>query len=201
MLSKEPLLITGDFNFHVDDCSDKDAAKFKDLLLEFELQHVNVPAHRDGHTLDLFITRMSDNTTLDDPVASYYISDHTFLVCQLNTQKPATVMETTTYRKCKQIDIEKFKNDIEQSCLYTMTQSTCNEDTCDMETMTAQYKPRCEKTWMIMPRKRLKLKKKPAMPWHNDEIKGLKRDRRKAERQWLQHRGDPIKCNNMQRRI
>ena len=37
------------------------------------------------------------------------------------------------------------------------------------------------------------VKKKPAMPWYNDEIKGLKRDRRKAERQWLQHRGDPIK--------
>ena len=31
------------------------------------------------------------------------------------------------------------------------------------------------------------------MPWYNDEIKGLKRDRRKAERQWLQHRDDPIK--------
>ena len=31
ILSKEPLLITGDFIFHVDDCLDKDAAKFKDL--------------------------------------------------------------------------------------------------------------------------------------------------------------------------
>ena len=37
------------------------------------------------------------------------------------------------------------------------------------------------------------VKKKPAMPWYNDEINGLKRDRRKAERRWLQHRGDPIK--------
>ena len=25
------------------------------------------------------------------------------------------------------------------------------------------------------------VKKKPAMPWYNDEIKGLKRDRRKAD--------------------
>ena len=48
-------------------------------------------------------------------------------------------METITYRKYKQIDIEKLKNDIEQSGLYTMTESTCNEDTCDMETMAAQY--------------------------------------------------------------
>ena len=46
---------------------------------------------------------------------------------------PATVMKTITYRKYKQTDIEKFKNDIEQSCLYTMTESTCNEDTCDMD--------------------------------------------------------------------
>ena len=44
-------------------------------------------------------------------------------------------------------------------------------------------------TWLLTKT----VKKKPAMPWYNDEIKGLKRDRRKAERQWLQHRGYPIK--------
>ena len=95
-------------------------------------------------------------------------------------------METITYRKCKQIDIEKFENNIEQSCLYTMTESTCNEVTCDMETMTAQYNTTLRK---IMddhaPEKTKTVKKKPAMPWCNDEINGPKRDRRKAERQWL----------------
>ena len=75
-----------------------------------------------------------------------------------------------------------------------MTESNCNEDTCDMETMAAQYNTMLRK---IMddhaPVKTKTVKKKPAMPWYNDEIIGLKRDRRKAERQWLQHRGDPIK--------
>ena len=103
-------------------------------------------------------------------------------------------METITYWKYKQIDIEKFKTDIEQSCLYTMTESTCNEDTCDKETVAAQYNTRLRK---IMddhaPEKTKTVKKKPAMPRYNDEIKGLKRDRRKAARKWLQHRGDPIK--------
>ena len=103
-------------------------------------------------------------------------------------------METIRYRKYKQIDIEKFKNDIDQSCLYTMTESTCIEDTCGMETMAAQYNTTLRK---IMddhsPEKTKIVKKKPAIPWYNDEIKGLKRDRRKAERQRLQHRGDPIK--------
>ena len=37
ILSKEPLLIIGDyFNFHVDDCSDKDAAKFKIYCLHLD---------------------------------------------------------------------------------------------------------------------------------------------------------------------
>ena len=46
ILSEKPILITRGFNFHVDDCSDKDAAQFKDLLLVFGLQkHVNVPTH------------------------------------------------------------------------------------------------------------------------------------------------------------
>ena len=75
-----------------------------------------------------------------------------------------------------------------------MTESTCNEDTCDMETMAAQYSTTMRKiTDDHAPGKTKTVKKKPAMPLYNDEIKGLKRDRRKAERQWLQHRGDPIK--------
>ena len=75
-----------------------------------------------------------------------------------------------------------------------MTESTCNEDTCDMETMAAQYNTTLRKILDgHAPEKTKTVKKKPAMPWYSDEIKGLKRDRRKAERQWLQHRGDPIK--------
>ena len=34
---------------------------------------------------------------------------------------------------------------------------------------------------------------KPAVPWFTDDLKDLKRKRRQSERQWLQHRGDPIK--------
>ena len=184
-----------DFNFHVDDCSEKDAAKFKNLLLEFGLQrHINVPTHRYGHTLDLFISWVCYNTTPDEPVASYYISDHTLVFCQLNTQKPATIMDTIAYQKYKQIDIEKFRNDIEQSCFYTMTESTCNEVACDMESMAAQYYTPLRKFMDAhAPEKTKTVKKKPAMPWYNDEITGVKRDRRKAKRQWLQHRGDAIK--------
>ena len=52
LLCKERLLITGDFNIHVDDCSNPDTQKFLDLLDSFDLQqHVKQPTHRDGHLL------------------------------------------------------------------------------------------------------------------------------------------------------
>ena len=39
------------------------------------------------------------------------------------------------------------------------------------------------------------------MPWYNDQIKGLKRDRRKADRPRLQRRGDPIKMKYIEKNI
>ena len=54
------LLIVGDFNFHVDDKGNKSASVFLELLEIFNLtQHVSVPTHRAGHTLDLLITALA----------------------------------------------------------------------------------------------------------------------------------------------
>lgn len=57
VLSKEHLLLVGDFNFHVDVASDVDARKFLDLIDSLGLkQHVDIPTHIHLHTLDLVIT-------------------------------------------------------------------------------------------------------------------------------------------------
>ena len=122
-------MITGDFNFHVDDCSDKDAAKFKDLLLEFGLQqHVNVPTHRDGHTLDLFITRKYDRitpalVTLHWLPVKYRIEFKTLLIVfnGLHGKAPTYIQEMITPSKSKRYSIRsneervlkvpKFKHD------------------------------------------------------------------------------------------
>ena len=58
VLSPEPLLITGDFNIHVDVPNDSDAARFLELLTSLgREQHVDKSTHLSGHTLDLIITR------------------------------------------------------------------------------------------------------------------------------------------------
>jgi hypothetical protein len=63
ILSKEHLLVLGDFNIHFDVSDDADAVKFHDLLESLGLeQHVTKSTYIHGHILDLVITRKTENT-------------------------------------------------------------------------------------------------------------------------------------------
>ena len=80
-LCKEPLLICGDFNIHVDSTEDPDSVKFCDLLESVGLrQHVNQATHVNDHTLDLIITRFSDDIMDGRPGIDRFISDHAAVV-------------------------------------------------------------------------------------------------------------------------
>ena len=64
--------MVGDFNFHVDTCDSGYKTKFLQLLDVFNLnQHTNGSTHKDGHTLDLVISRSDDdivsNLSIDSP--------------------------------------------------------------------------------------------------------------------------------------
>ena len=55
------VIIIGDFNIRVDIPGDSAARKFNDFLGIFNLkQHVVSSTHKNGHTLDLIITRRND---------------------------------------------------------------------------------------------------------------------------------------------
>ena len=84
-----PLVIAGDFNFHVDDLNNRDAPKFTDLLESVNLiQHVKSPTHRHGHTLDLIITRKEEDMIADVQVLADVYSDHRVICCKINHPKP-----------------------------------------------------------------------------------------------------------------
>jgi len=70
-----PVLICGDFNVHVDVDNDTHAVHLADLLQCYGfVQHVMQSTHKDGHTLDLVITRKE--TTVCDLHVGGLISDH-----------------------------------------------------------------------------------------------------------------------------
>ena len=198
IVSKEPLIITGDFNFHVDDGRDTDACNFMDMINSLGLdQHMKGPTHRSGHTLDLIMTRNTGEVSLDTPSAAYYISDHAFIHCYVSLPKPSLETKNITFRQLKKINIEQFREDMRSSPL-------CQEITSGNTIQTPDDLDRLVKIYVDTlrglvnkhaPVKNKTITVRPKVPWFSADLKKLKQARRKAERDWRQFRNDPTKSN------
>ncbi|KAJ0061934.1 hypothetical protein NL108_014510 [Boleophthalmus pectinirostris] len=69
------LVITGDFNVHVDNVCDKNGKELSVVLETFGLtQYVSEPTHNRGHTLDLLITKGVNISNVN--VVDVALSDH-----------------------------------------------------------------------------------------------------------------------------
>ena len=90
------LMLTGDFNFHVDNPDNTEARNFLDLLNSagFE-QHFDGPTHCDGHTLDLIITRNHDNFTANLRILPELPSDHRGVLCNIDLPRPYHISEAS----------------------------------------------------------------------------------------------------------
>ncbi len=83
------LLVRGDFNFYVDIPDDPEAKCMLYALDMMDLhQLVNEPTHKDGHTLDLIITRRSEIDFGKDVYVDLQISDHYVLSFRVEIEKP-----------------------------------------------------------------------------------------------------------------
>ena len=116
------LVISGDFNLHVDDSSSSQTRSFLDLLESFGLkQHVNFPTHDSGHSLDLVITRSSSSSFLSN-IHSHFpaLSDHDAVIATISVpsnDRPSRV--TKTIRSLRSINLTSLSQDIRSSTLYT----------------------------------------------------------------------------------
>ena len=85
----EQVFLAGDFNWHVDEISDRSARNFLQLLDVAGLQQsVHIITHDKGHTLDLVISRLDSSLVSDVNVIDRLPSDHKAVTCLLNLQPP-----------------------------------------------------------------------------------------------------------------
>ena len=88
------------------------------ILDSFDLnQHVVGATHRDGHTLDLIITRVSDDGLVSNCRVGDRISDHFAVHCDLQFKKPPLERKEITCRKTRSIDFTDFRYNLRNSCL------------------------------------------------------------------------------------
>ena len=110
--------MSGDFNFHINDSSNADAAKFFNLLEIFHLaQHVDQPTYQNRRILDLMITKASvtilSNVLVSDPA----FSDHCAVFGTLQIKKPLFEKIISNCRNLKGIVYDTFLNDVSSSSL------------------------------------------------------------------------------------
>ena len=172
-------VVVGDFNIHVDVPEDSDSIKLLDLLESSSLrQHVVGPTHILGHTLDLVITRQSDQIIRSTPLVDRYFSNHASILCVLQSAKPSLTTKTVSYRKIKSVDVESVNADLAESDL-------CRNPPDDLDELVACY----DSTLRAVMNKHTPVQTRtmvvrPRIPWYTDDIRPAKKERRKAERKW-----------------
>ena len=176
----EILLITGDSNFHLDNPLDSDARKFLDLLETFGLSHhVMVTTHTCGHTLDLIISRSSNDIIFSSPRTTVPLSDHLIVEGELNIPSPNLSVAEVHYRKLKQIDVNAFTEDIISSELCG-TALSCVDD------LARSYEVILSNLFEVhAPLKSRVMILRPKVPWLNDYLKRLKSTCRTLEGKML----------------
>ena len=176
------LLIVGDFNFHVDSQNNA-GRRFTGLLHSFNLrQHVNDSTHKNGHTLDLVITREEQSFIQNLLVFDPALSDHFMIRCNLDFGKNVAQDQMLSFRRLRAIDMYKFSSDLEESALI---KSPLNDDlslvidqfNSTLQSMIDNHAPIIRRSVTL----------RPYASWFTDEIKVAKRKRRKLERQWRAH--------------
>ena len=175
---KGSYIICGDFNFHFDVPSNAYTSKLIDQLDTFGLtQCVLVHTHKRGHTLDWIIHRS------DQPIVSSVItdqtlpSDHFCLLSQIHLRRPPPSKVQVQARNLAGVDMPTFETDLSSS-LNVSHPSTADELNHILSDILDQHAPASTRS----------VSRRPASPWFSavgPQLLEAKRNRRRAERQWI----------------
>ena len=110
--------MVGDFNVWVDVEEDKDAKSLKTLMSAHGLmQAIQEPTHRDGHTLDQVYYNDCqleiNHTVINDNLG--LTTDHFPILLEIPTACKKDNTQTIYYRKVKDVDVEKFQQDLAEA--------------------------------------------------------------------------------------
>ena len=134
--------------------------------------------HEHGHTLDLVITRASNNLICGRPAPDILFSDHLALLFKLKTARPPLKVGRVSFRKLRSIDRDVFMYEIRNSELFQM-------DTDDPDELAALFDNTLRSLLdRYAPVKHKNSTSQRCVPWMNNQIKLAKRQRKKAERKW-----------------
>ena len=193
------LMITGDFNVHVEKTDCTLASGFLQTLEDHGwIQHVQEPTHLLGGTLDLVLTKdvpivSSVNVIPTPEVPDHFLVDFHFHCGSANRKQ---ISKKVTGRALKNVSIECLKNHILQSKLCKQPLPKTVEKCVELYNTT--LKQILDELAPIED-KDIKLSNKPQ--WFNQECYDALRRRRKAERRYRKALKQALKKKNKGKKV
>lgn len=117
-------------------------------------------------------------------VPSHYFSDRCSILFDLTTTKPLLSRKKISFRVTKDIDMPALMNDISTSRL-------CLDPPNDIDGLVGCYNtPLSSLLNRYAPIKTRFVTIIETVPWYTEEVRAMKRERRRAERKWKTSRSD-----------
>ena len=182
------IVVTGDFNIHLDVVSDPNTILLNELLQSFGLsQLVHESTHSKGHTLDVVITR-SDLSVPIVTVDPCRLSDHHPLLFQLNLERPQVRLIDVDTRAWRGFNSEQFRNDLLASNLCLPPESYEN---CGVDDLQKMYDTTLSELMeKHAPKRKVKKRYQPSTPWFDSDCSSAKRKTRLYERCYKKSRSE-----------
>ena len=172
-------VIVGDVNFHFDNQSNPNTAKLIDILDNYSFsQSVNEPTQDSGHILDWIMFRPLDRILQSTAVTHALTSDHFCVVCDLNVTVPSALAVFREGRNLRRLDLVAFKEDL-RSAVSPSSCPTVEQLNTTLHSVLDKHAPVG----------RMRVRSSKSAPWYpaiSDDLRAAKRQRRQAERRWLQ---------------
>ena len=108
------IIITGDFNIHVNNTNDPEAQIFPDTMEALGLDNqVNFVTYNRGNTLDLILTEALSSLSVVTCRQGPFLSDHCSIELEVAIPKPALKRQTTTLCNIKDVVIEDLVKELD----------------------------------------------------------------------------------------
>uniref|UniRef100_A0A3P8P5K8 Reverse transcriptase domain-containing protein n=1 Tax=Astatotilapia calliptera TaxID=8154 RepID=A0A3P8P5K8_ASTCA len=177
------IILTGDFNLHIDNPSDPATKEFLNILhcLDF-IQHVTQPSHNRGHTLDLVITH--GLSTSVSSVVDLAVSDHYCVFFNITGFIQRETSVRTMRRRYLTSEVAANFTRVLDECPPVILPAPC-------DLIFSYFNSKLKKSLdSVAPLTTKKINVKHASPWRNEEVKKLKRNCRAAERRWRKNKNN-----------
>ena len=177
IITKDHLVILGDFNLHHDSEDEYYARSMKTCLQNRNLvQLVNKPTQISNHILDWVVVREDDNLVQNLEVSDKCLSDHFVISFNINISKPPSIKRSVASRDLKRLNKNSLSSDIASLAL---------PQSDDVNVLTKNLNTKLSAILdQHAPLRVRRVSSRKAAPWITPAVKQVKRERRQAERKW-----------------